>query len=252
MDAVAPTLRDLIRPSLLQWASGDWQCLACGLGHPLHPPLLPPGWHACSLLRLCREERLMIGVRNLIIIVGGPFQISQHFYSACVRKKRPRGIRLGLGFQQEKKLTPLILWRVLWQTPSFWKRRIAFLLPQMILPCSTPRKTNRSWHLQSTDQAWSQFSWFEVGAVVIPIWQMRGSRLACGSGAVRDSQEQAQAIRLGGPSAWPLSATPSNQLVHVAHRTHRKRVNGRRITFHLHLDFTTKLGVFLSTMGCCQ
>ena len=39
------------------------------------------------------------------------------------------------------------------------------------------------------------------GAVVIPIWQMRGSRLARGSGAVRDSQEQPQVIRLGGPSA---------------------------------------------------
>ena len=107
MDAPAPAPMDLSRPSLLQWASGDWQCLACGLGHPLHRPLLPPGWHACSLLRLCWEERLMIGVRNLIIIVWGPFQISQHFHSACVRKKWLRGIRLGLGFQRKKKLTPL-------------------------------------------------------------------------------------------------------------------------------------------------
>lgn len=69
-------------------AMGIWRLtvLVRGLGHPLHHPLLPPGWQACSLLRLCQEERLMIGVRNLIIIVWGPFQISQHFHSACVRK----------------------------------------------------------------------------------------------------------------------------------------------------------------------
>ena len=64
-------------------------------------------------------------------------------FSLC-QEEVTEGNKAGPRVPAEKETHTFILWHVLWQTLSFRKRRIAFFLPQVILPHSTPQKTNES------------------------------------------------------------------------------------------------------------